>query len=105
MRVNQGSSAAAIVELGRQKGYELVVCTDCNVILVDRKYFPRFGIADNSLDALYKLTCYQTWLFQGFDGTLHIAGQKKLIWSNIEIEEARIQMLPQEMRSFCDKLT
>ena len=105
LQVCQGSSAAAIVQLGKSMGYELVCCTDCNVIFVAAEYFPLFEIADNSLAALHQDTRYLTYLMQSYDGTLRLAGVKRLIWHNIPIDEARLQVLPKEQRSFCDKLS
>lgn len=51
-----GASIQSLYELGKRKGYELVYCMSMgnNLIFVDKKYFDRFGIKDNSPAALYK---------------------------------------------------
>jgi hypothetical protein len=104
LRVNHGSSVSAIVKLANSKGYELACCTDCNAILVDRKHFPKLGIEDNTLANLRRGVSYHTYLIQCFDGTLQVAGKTKLIWHNVEIDNARIQMLPKELRTFGDSI-
>ena len=50
-----GASIQALYELGKQKGYELVYCTKSgiNLFFVDRSYYDRFGIEDNSPATLY----------------------------------------------------
>jgi hypothetical protein len=49
-----GASIASMIKLGKKKGYEPVHSTGgFNLFLVDRKYYPRFGIKDNSAEALY----------------------------------------------------
>jgi len=55
-----GASLQSLYDLGQKKGYELVYCTDLgnNAIFVDRKYYDRLGIEDNSPEALYKLPKY-----------------------------------------------
>lgn len=93
MQVFQGSSLQALCELGKRKGYELVACTDVNAFFIRKELFPMFGIEDNSLDVLHTDTSYQTKLFQLYDGTLRIAGNKRLIWHNREIDEHKLQVL------------
>ena len=59
-----GASIQSLYELGRRKGYELVhvESSGANLIFVDRLYFDRFGIRDNSPTRMYRppqygLTC------------------------------------------------
>jgi len=92
------------VKLGNTMGYELACCTDCNALLVDRRYFPRLGIEDNALDSLRRGVHYYTYLLQLFDGTLKVAGNTRLTWHNVEIDNSRIQMLPRELRKFGDSI-
>lgn len=61
-----GSSARALMELGREKGYTLVCCTMCNCIFVrdqDAHHFAHAG----DLDALFdpSLVCYAISTFDG----------------------------------------
>ena len=59
-----GASIQAMYELGREKGYELVhvESSGANLFFVDRPYFERLGIRDNSPARMYRppqygLTC------------------------------------------------
>ena len=71
---------------------------------MDRTLFPKLGIENNSLAALRGGVGYQTYLLQFYDGTLQVAGNTKMMWHNVQIDNARIQMLPAEMRKFSDSL-
>jgi hypothetical protein len=100
-RLNQGSSLAALIELGKEKGYEIVATTDCNAIFVNAALFPRLEIADNSIDAIHrpKLTSV---IFQLYDGTLVLAGCQRLLWHDLPIDQEAIQVLAPEQRRFPD---
>jgi hypothetical protein len=63
MATYQGSSCKALVELGRQKGYELVCTTTFNAFFIRRDFYPLFAIPDNSLD-LMREPSMLTELFQ-----------------------------------------
>ena len=47
-----GSSALALVNLAKSKGYRLVACTIANCIFVRNEHYPKFNIADNSVEVL-----------------------------------------------------
>ena len=50
-----GASIESMIKLGKKKGYEPIYNTGgFNLFFVDRPYYPRFGIKDNSAAALYK---------------------------------------------------
>jgi hypothetical protein len=100
MSVFQGSSLRAFVELGKRKGYELVAANETNAFFAEQELFPRFGITDNSIDALHSDHRYETKLFQLYDGTLKIAGNTKLLWHNLPIDEEKIQVLSVHERKY-----
>lgn len=100
--VNHGSSLNSITKLAKQKGYELICVTDVNGIYIDKSLYPLFEIKDNSLDELHKNRSWETYLIQLFDGTLIAAGQTRMIWHGIQIDNDRLQMLPREYRRFND---
>jgi hypothetical protein len=62
--ISEGSSLAAMIELGKAKGYELVATSGGNGYFVVREEFDKFKIADNSIDAMrisapnYIWSCY-----------------------------------------------
>lgn len=100
MSVFQGSSLRAFVELGNRKGYELVAANETNAFFVWKELFPKFNIADNSIDTLHTDHRFETKLFQLYDGTLKIAGNKKLLWHNLTIDEEKLQVLPARKRKY-----
>ena len=100
MRVQQGSSLRALVELGKSKGYELVATTQSNALFVSKELFPLFGISDNSLEVLHLDHTLETKLFQLYDGTLMLSGNGRLIWHNIPINLTALQVLPRRKRLY-----
>ena len=102
MNTRQGSSIRALAALGKRKGYELVACTAVNGILVDGKYFDLFNIADNSVETLRRDESLITHMFQGFDGTIFIDGNRRLVWHDAEIDSSKLQLLPKWLRRHPD---
>lgn len=100
MKVFQGSSLLAIVELGKRKGYELIVTNAFNAFFVAKELFPEFGIVDNSIDTLHTDRQYQTKLYQLYDGTLRIAGYDHLLWHKIPVDTEKLQVLPPRQRRY-----
>ncbi len=100
MKLFQGSSLKAFVELGKRKGYELVAANETNAFFVLKELFQKFGIVDNSVDALHTSHDYETKLFQLYDGTLKIAGNTKLLWHNLSIDEEKLQTLSINKRKY-----
>lgn len=95
-----GSSLLATVEVGRELGYELVCVCGTNALFVLKEDFDKFGIADNSPEAMAFVGIKETKLVHAYDGTLYIAGLKKHPWKGFRIDEARIQPLPSNMREW-----
>ena len=98
--INQGSSLSALVELGRDQGYELVAALHHNAFFVDAKYFALFEINDNRPQALRTDLSSITYIFSGFDGTLFLEGQRKLPWHGVPLMESKIQHLPKYLRKY-----
>jgi hypothetical protein len=99
-RINQGSSLLSLCKLSKTKGYELVGVTKFNAFFIDAAYFPLFGIADNSPEALNNNQKYITHVFQLFDGTIVWKGNLKLIWHDLGIDPMKHQILPKYFRYF-----
>ncbi|WP_376995260.1 hypothetical protein [Azospirillum himalayense] len=97
--VQQGCSLLALIELGKAKGYELVCATKWNGFFVRRDLFDRFGIADNSIDAMYDVA-HETKIFQLFDGTIGVVGEKRLLWHGVDLTQEDFQVLPANLRRF-----
>jgi hypothetical protein len=96
--VNQGSSLAAFVRLGREKGYELIATSDFNAFFVDAGHFERFGIDDNSIDAIHTSRQFETRVFQLYDGTLCWDGCTSLLWHDVALRPERLQLIPKRLR-------
>jgi hypothetical protein len=100
MSIQQGSSLLSLAQLGKQKNYELVAVTYPNAFFVKKDLFPKFGIANNSLNELHKDHQYETRLFQLYDGTLKLVGYDQLFWHKKKINEEDIQVLPKSKRVY-----
>jgi hypothetical protein len=105
MSVAQGSSLTAIARLANAKGYRLVHATAVNGVFVDEQYFSRFGIDDDSPAALRAHLSLVTWLFQTYDGRIHLAGNDRLRWHDVPLDAARLQVIPRRWQSFPPNFT
>jgi hypothetical protein len=98
--VNQGAGLLALVELGKEKGYELVAVLSFNAFFVDSKYYPLFEIADNRPETLRKDLGRITHLFSGYDGTVFLHGYKRFPWHEFQMNESTIQQVPKFLRKY-----
>ena len=98
--ITQGASLRSLVELGKQKKYELVAVTLTNALFVDAAYFPLLEIADNRPEVLWTERPMVTYLFNGYDGTVFLRGHRGLGWHPIAFEEYRFQVLPSALRTY-----
>jgi hypothetical protein len=97
--VTQGASLAALIQLGKEKGYELIATTELNGFFVLREDFHLFNIDDNCIDAMRSTSGTQSHLFQLYDGTLVLAGNKALMWQKgLPMRPERFQALPKAFR-------
>nr|VFK56978.1 MAG: Methyltransferase FkbM domain-containing protein [Candidatus Kentron sp. TUN]VFK64726.1 MAG: Methyltransferase FkbM domain-containing protein [Candidatus Kentron sp. TUN] len=105
MEKNQGCSLSALIELGKKKGYELIAAMPWNGIFVVREEFAKFGIADNSIDAMY-LPRVDGRLFQGYDGTLFNVGlEPGWAMEGISLAYDELQIMPPEKRRYPDAIS
>jgi len=98
--VSRGSSLLSLVELGKEKGYELVCVIGVNAFFVRAEFFSLFGIADNTPGTLRTDLGQVTYLFSGYDGTILLQGCRQLPWHGLEISQRSIQRLPSLLRSY-----
>lgn len=98
--INQGNSLLALTELAKSKGYELVCVISFNAFYVDKKYFPLFGISDNSVQTLRKDTSLVTWLYTLYDGSVALSGSRALPWHGVYMNEGKMQVIPSLIRKF-----
>ncbi len=92
--ISHGSSLLSLVELGKEKGYELVSVLYCNAFFVKTEFFDFFEISNNTPEKLRRCLQDITYLFTGYDGRLIIHGSCRLPWHGIKIEKNSIQQLP-----------
>ncbi|MEL7117232.1 MAG: hypothetical protein AAGP08_16885 [Pseudomonadota bacterium] len=104
--LNQGCSLRALVELGKEKGYELVAATEFNGIFVRDEFFPAMGIVDNDIDAMH-LPFRDGRIFQGYDGTLFNIGLAPGRWAlkGVEIEPTTFQVREKDDLMFKDAIS
>jgi len=97
-----GSSILALVELGKEKGYELVSATRNNAFFVANKYFHLFKIEDNSLCTLYPYDpTVQMRIFQLYDGTIVLEGNTNLRWAGkYKLKHRKVQLIPKILRKW-----
>ena len=100
MSVYQGSSLRAVTKLAKQKGYELVAVNAGNAFFVKKELFPKLNIDDNAIEQLHTDHSYETQIFQLYDGTLVLAGNKEMIWHHIPLDENKIQVLSRRKRVY-----
>jgi len=100
IRVRQGSSLCAIVEMARAKGYELVCTVPWNAFFVRREFFSLFGIADNSIELMHNPSPNVTSMFQLFDGTIVTCGLQKLLWHDRRFGPLDLQVLSESERTY-----
>jgi hypothetical protein len=107
-RLNQGSSAAALVELARRKGYELIAATWLNLLFVELEYYPLFEIPDNSLDVM-RDDGHCPQIFVGYDGHVFLAEEGQagisLPWHGVKLKESEIQPIPKRLQKYPDNYT
>jgi hypothetical protein len=99
--LNQGASLLALIELGKSKGYELAACNHINAMFVLAEEFPKLGISDNSIDAMYE-EFMTTEICQGYDGTIFPAGHMMLTWHGLPLLQEDFQILPKALRRYPD---
>lgn len=78
--IQRGCSLRALIELGKAKGYELVSATSLNGFFVVAEEFEKFGIKDNSIDAMYT-PVLDGRIFHGYDASIHVIGMERMLWN------------------------
>ena len=102
MSVSQGCSLAALIDLGRVKGYELICVHKVNAYFVVEEEFKKFNISDNSIDAMHANSRGRIW--SGFDGTVfNTLGRLGWAGNGRAIDVLEYQSLTQPLRKFRDK--
>jgi hypothetical protein len=96
--VQQGASLRALVNLGREKGYELACVMPFNAFFVRRDLFPRLEMPDNALEKMWTDASAVTYLCVGYDGSIILHGNRQIPWHLTPIRTERLQYLPRYLR-------
>lgn len=103
--INQGASLLSLVELSKEKGYELVSVLPFNAFFIRQEYYQRFQIESNAPEVLRTNLDAVTYLFSGYDGTIFLHGSCKLPWHRIALNESRVQHIPRFLRTYPSNYT
>jgi hypothetical protein len=98
--LNQGTSLLSFVEMGKEKGYELVSSLPWNAFFVRKEYYPLFEIELNSPEILRTNLDYISYVFSGFDGQVFLRGRCTLPCHGMALKESDVQHLPKFLRKF-----
>ena len=84
-----GASPQSLYELAKKKGYELVhhMSWGPNLFFVDRKYYDRFGIEDNSPAKMMSPKVREIVELREKQGTPPNIGKPHLVWDELKIEK------------------
>jgi hypothetical protein len=97
--VSRGSSPSALCRLAKEKSYELVATTRCNLFFVEKSYYELFSIVDNSLPGLRDDSDVRIYAFSGYDGTIMHSGQVDMMWHHFKLRRDELQILPRFLRT------
>ncbi len=100
--VNHGNSLLALVNLGKEKGYELVATTDCNGFFVKKEYFALFEIANNTIQEIWDTENEAPRIMQMYDGTLVLSSSFQMPWNGKVVDKLDLQVIPKYARHFGD---
>lgn len=99
--VSQGCSLSALIELGKEKGYELICVHKWNAFFCLAEDYLKFSIKDNSIDAMFLSPGGR--IFGCYDGTIYnTLGQQAWRLRGIKITSDSFQLLPKEQRVYGD---
>lgn len=91
---NQGASLLSIVELGKDKGYELVSVLRFNAFFVRQEYYTLFDMESNAPHSLRTDLSRISYLFFGYDGQVFLQGYCRSPWHSMTLKESAVQVLP-----------
>ena len=98
MKINQGSSAKSIIDLGLKKNYFPIASTDVNLFFVHNKF-------KQKITNLHKFDINQllpnsnnNYIYCGYDGTVFTSKPLNLIWHGITIK--KIKILPKILNMY-----
>jgi hypothetical protein len=113
-QVEASASLAALADLAKEKGYDLIAVVGNNAFMARADLYPKFNIPDNRPISMFQ-NMRETKLFQGYDGNLFLTGHRHFFWRHqidekghfdvIEIHDEDVQVLPKGLRVFRPRLS
>ncbi|BDV35754.1 hypothetical protein [Methylocystis iwaonis] len=101
--INMGCSLLALVELGKDKGYELCAVTNSNAFFVVDEEFGKLGIKDNSIPAMYH-DFQSARIFTGPASEI-VTVELILFWYGVtKVPPDLLQVLPKDQIRYGDAL-
>ncbi len=98
--ITQGNSLRSLINLGKEKGYELVCALQFNALFVQAEYFPLFEITDNRPEVLRTDLARVTYIFSTYDGVIHLRGFQGIQWHKLRMNPESMQQIPPFLRKF-----
>jgi hypothetical protein len=93
IKINQGSSAAALINLAKEKEYYPIAATFCNLFFIHKKYKKSVtGPEEILINKLINDSFYKISIFIGFDGSINLSKKLNLIWHGIK--NVKLNFLP-----------
>jgi len=92
MKINQGSSAKSIIDLGLKKNYFPIASTDCNLFFVHNKFKQKITSLDKFDINQLLSNSNDNYIYFGYDGTVFTSKPLYLLWHKITIK--KIKVLP-----------
>ena len=90
MKINQGSSAKSIIDLGLKKNYFPIASTDCNLFFVHNKFKQKITNLDKFDINRLLPNSNDNYIYCGYDGTIFTSEPLKLMWHKKTIKKIKI---------------
>ena len=90
MKINQGSSAKSIIDLGLKKNYFPIASTDCNLFFVHNKFKQKITNLDKFDINRLLPNSNDNYIYCGYDGTVFTSKPLNLMWHKITIKKIKI---------------
>lgn len=100
--INQGCSLLALVALAEQKGYSLVTTTGWIAFFMADEVRRGSELPAAKFETFYS-PIGDGRIWQGYDGTVVVAGMDRLLWSGVSLDQEDFQVLPRSLRAYSDR--
>jgi hypothetical protein len=98
MKINQGSSAKSIIDLGLKKNYFPIASTHCNLFFVHNKFKQKITNLDKFDINQLLSNSNDNYVYCGYDGTVFTTKPLDLLWHGITVK--KIKILPNILNKY-----